>query len=484
LTAIKILFTTFFMSLNNASDLAFTSALKQAKLIKERQVTPLDLTEMYLDRIAKYDSQVGSFYYVARESAIADAKSKNAQLEQTVDTSGLPPFFGVPIAIKDLKSVVDMPISYGVFALKDKIATYDEGVVSKIKQAGFIILGKTATSQLASFPYTEPEGFAPTRNPWNLDYTPGGSSGGSAAAVAAGFCAIALGGDAGGSIRGPAACCGLVGIKPSRGRISFAPVGDRLSGLGTHGIVTRTVADAAAFLDIATGYITGDPYWLEPPETSFLSHTQQSSLPLKVGYTTSLLPVGEPAPECQQAVTQIVKQLESLGHTAIPQAIDLTPLIEPFKIVWSSAVAGSGVPAEALSPMNQWVLSQSGTAGEYFQAVTQIQLFARQIVNLFAQFDVLVAPTYMHPAIKIGEWQNLTPEATFSKIANWILPCPPFNVTGQPVINVPAGFDTNGVPLGVQLIGQPNAEATIIALASQLEQAQPWSHLRPNKFNS
>jgi amidase len=132
--------------------------------------------------------------------------------------------------------------------------------------------------------------------------------------------------------------------------------------------------------------------------------------------------------------------------------------------------------------MNQWVLSQSGTAGEYSQAVTQMQLFARQLVSLFTQIDVLVAPTYMHPAIKIGEWQNLNPEATFQKIANWILPCPPFNVTGQPVINIPAGFDANGVPLGVQLVGQPNAEATIITLAAQLEQAQPWSHLRPDKF--
>ncbi|MFM2313930.1 MAG: hypothetical protein RLZZ04_3206 [Cyanobacteriota bacterium] len=470
------------MSLNNTSELAFTSALEQAKLIKERQITPLELTELYLDRIAKYDSQVGSFNYVAREMAIADAQSKTAQLGETIDTSSLPPFFGVPIAIKDLKSVADMPMSYGLFALKDQIAKYDEGVVSKIKQAGFIILGKTATSELGSFPYTEPEGFAPTRNPWNLDYTPGGSSGGSAAAVAAGFCAIALGGDAGGSIRGPAACCGLVGVKPSRGRISFSPVGDRLSGLGTHGIVTRTVADAAAFLDVATGYITGDPYWLEPPAVSFFTSSQQSTPALKIGYVTSILPVGEPTSECQQAVNHVVQQLAAMGHTLIPQAIDLSPLIEPFTRVWSSAVAGSGIPPEVLSPLNRWVMSQSGTAGEYLQAVTQMQLFARQLVSLFAQIDVLIAPTYMHPAIKIGAWQDLSPEVTFQNIVNWILPCPPFNVTGQPVINLPAGFDAQGVPLGVQLVGQPNAEATIIALAAQLEQAQPWSQLRPANF--
>ena len=470
------------MSAPKPPNLAFSSALEQAQLIKERQVTPLELTQMYLERIAQYDSQINSFNYVATESAIADAKEKTRELEETLDPKQLAPFFGVPIAIKDLKFVADMPINYGVAALREQVAEFDEGIISKIKQAGFIILGKTATSQLGSFPYTEPEGFPPTRNPWNLDHTPGGSSGGSAAAVAAGFCALALGGDAGGSIRGPAACCGLVGIKPSRGRISFAPVGDRLSGLGTHGILTRTVADGAAFLDLVSGYTTGDPYWLEPPVVDFLSSTQQVLPKLKIGYLTSVLPVGEPAPECQQSVAKIVQQLESMGHTLLPQEIDLSPLIEPFTIVWASAVAASGVPPEVLSSMNQWVVNQSSSAGEYLQAVTKMQVFARQLVSLLAQIDVLVAPTYMHPAIRVGEWQDLSPEKTLEMIVNWILPCPPFNVTGQPVINIPAGFDPQGVPLGVQLVGRPNAEETIIALAHQLEQTQPWSQLKPPRF--
>lgn len=281
---------------------------------------------------------------------------------------------------------------------------------------------------------------------------------------------------------GAAACCHLVGIKPSRGRISFAPVGDRLSGISAHGIVTRTVADAAAFLDIASGYLPGDPYWLEQPERSFLSHTQPDLSSLKIGYVNSLLPLGKPSPECQQAVTQTVEQLVSLGHTLVPQEIDLYPLIEPFTMIWSSAVAGSGIPPEVLSPLNQWVMSLSGTAGEYLQAVTQMQVFARQLVSLFTQIDVLVVPTYMHSAIKIGEWQNLSPEEIFQNIVNWILPCPPFNATGQPVINIPAGFDHNGVPLGVQLVGRPKAEATVIALAAQLEQIQAWSKLRPDNF--
>ena len=470
------------MPAKNPTDLAFATALEQAKLIKERQVTPLKLTELYLSRIERYNSQLGCFYYVAKESAIADARQKTEQIAQTVDSRYLPPFFGVPIGIKDLKSVADMPITYGIAALKDQVANYDEGVVAKIRQAGFIILGKTATAQLGSFPYTEPEGFAPTRNPWNSNYTPGGSSGGSAAAVAAGLCAIALGGDAGGSIRGPASCCNLIGLKPSRGRISFAPVGDRLSGLGTHGVLTRTVADAAAFLDVTAGYITGDPYWLPSPPVPFVASTEEKLPPLKIGFVTSLLPLGEPAAECQQGVAKIVEHIKALGHQTIPKAIDLSALIEPFTTVWASAVAASGIPPEVLSPMNQWVVTQSGTAGEYLQAVTQMQLFARQIVSLFAQIDILILPTYMHPAIKIGEWVNLNPEDTYQKIVNWIFPCPAFNVTGQPVINIPAGFDSNNVPFGVQLVGKPNDEASIISLASQLEQALSWSQQRPKEF--
>ena len=171
-----------------------------------------------------------------------------------------------------------------------------------------------------------------------------------------------------------------------------------------------------------------------------------------------------------------------MGHQTTPQAIDVTPLIEPFKIVWSSAVAAAGIPPEALSPMNRWVFSQSGTAGEYAQAVTQMQVFARQLVGLFAEFDVLVTPTYMHPAIKVGAWRDLSPEEAFERIVNWILPCPPFNVTGQPAINIPAGCDRQGVPFGVQLVGKPSDEATIIALAAQLERAKPWRQLKPEQF--
>jgi amidase len=294
----------------NETDLAFTPAVELAQLIRRREVSPLQLVEIYLQRIERLNPQLGSYFTVTAELAIADAKAKTEMLATAVD---LPPFFGVPISIKDLNTVAGVPCTYGNPALLNNIPEYDDGVVTRIKQAGFTILGKTATSEIGSFPYTEPTGFPPARNPWNLEYTPGGSSGGAAAAVAAGLCAIAQGSDGGGSIRGPAACCGLVGIKPSRGRVTKAPVGDRLGGIAANGPIARTVADAAAMLDAISGYVTGDPYWLPDPEPSFLAATQEKISGLRIAFSTTIPPLGTADANCQQGVLQTVQLLEQLG---------------------------------------------------------------------------------------------------------------------------------------------------------------------------
>jgi amidase len=460
----------------NKTDLAFTSALEQAQLIRSGEVSPVELVELYLERIQQLNGQIGSYFTVMAESAIAEAKAKAELLSKSKE---LPPFFGVPIAIKDLNPVAGVPCTYGVPVLKNEMATYDDGVVTRIRHAGLIILGKTATSELGSFPYTEPTGFPPTRNPWSLDHTAGGSSGGSASAVAAGLCAIAQGSDAGGSIRGPAFCCGLVGIKPSRGRVSWAPVGDRLSGLSSNGPIARTVADAAALLDVMSGYITGDPYWLPDPQPSFLAATAQQLGRLRIAFTTSISPVGEAHTACQRAVHDTVNRLQDMGHIVEPGCPDFSGLIEPFTSIWQSAVGASGIPQEVLQPLNQWLLAQNGTAGDYLRAVSQMQAIARQIVAFFDNVDVLITPTYMHSAISIGEWANLTPENTLQQMINWIAPCPPFNASGQPAIAIPTGFDDSGLPIGIQLVGRPATESTLIALAAQLEAAQPWSQHRP-----
>lgn len=460
----------------NSVDLAFTSALEQAELIRRRQVSPLELVELYLNRISQLNPQLGAFFTVTAEQALADAKAKTELLTQGDE---FPPFFGVPISIKDLNYVAGVPCTLGNPALINNIATYDDGVVTRLQYAGFINLGKTATSELGSCPYTEPTGLPPARNPWNLDFTPGGSSGGAAAAVAAGLGAVAQGSDGGGSIRGPASCCGLVGIKPSRGRISFAPVGDRLSGLATLGPIARNVADAAALLDVMSGYVTGDPYWLPDPEPSFLAATKQTPGQLRIAFSTSLPPMGEADTACQGAVQQTVQLLEQLGHIVEPGCPDMNDLVEPFAAVWQAGVATAGIPPQILQPFNQWLIQRTGNAGEYMQAVAQVQAIARRIVAFFDNYDVLVLPTFLHQTIRVGEWANLSPEETFHKIIHWIAPCAPFNASGQPAISIPAGFDDNNVPIGVQLIGKPAAESTLISLAAQLEAAKPWSHQRP-----
>lgn len=458
----------------NSVDRAFTPALQLAESIRAREVSPLEIVNLYLERIDRLNPELGSYFTVTADRAIDLASSQTEQLAGLNKSQELPPFFGVPIGIKDLTPVAGVPCTYGTQALLGNISSYSESVVWRIEAAGFNILGKTATSQIGSLPYTEPEGFPPARNPWNLDYTPGGSSGGSAAAVAAGLCAIAQGSDGGGSIRGPASCCGLVGIKPSRGRVSWAPVGDHLSGISANGPLARTVADAAALLDVISGYTTGDPYWIPDSNPTFLEASRQKPGKLRIAFSTDIPPVGEAEDICQQAVLETVKLLTDLGHDVEPGCPDFTGLIEPFIAIWQSGAAASGIPGPALEPMNRWLLERTISAGEYLRAVNQMQVISRRIVGFFEKFDVLVLPTYLHSPIRIGEWADLSCEETLQRIVNWIAPCPPFNASGLPAIALPAILDNNGLPVGIQIIGRPAAEATLIALAAQMEAAKPF----------
>jgi amidase len=455
-------------------NLEFISALELSNLIHKKEISPLELTKFYLARIAKIDDQLGSFVHVARDSALEDAKQKTEILGQTQDTSTLPLFFGIPTAIKDLYPVTGMPISYGNAFIKDQISEYDAGIVSKIKQAGLIILGKTATSELGSLPYTESVGLPPSRNPYNLDYTSGGSSGGAAAAVASGLIPVAPASDGGGSVRGPAFCCGLVGLKPSRGRISNAPVGDYQGGIATHGCLSRTVADSAALLDVLSGYITGDPYWLSNPNISFLEAMKQKTKPLKIAFATSVLPSGSADAILQTQITETAHLLEDMGHSLTETCPDFTSLVEPFIILWQSGVSSVSFPDEILTPMNRWLKSQCDSLSDYLQAVHKMQVISRQIVGFFDHFDVLLLPTYLRPPIKVGEWAELPPQETLPKIIDWINPCPPFNATGQPAIAIPTGFTDSGLPIGVQLVGKPTDEMTILQLAYQLENIKQW----------
>ncbi|HEY9703252.1 MAG TPA: amidase family protein, partial [Allocoleopsis sp.] len=212
--------------------------------------------------------------------------------------------------------------------------------------------------------------------------------------------------------------------------------------------------------------------WLSPPEISFLSASQRLPNKLKIAFATNIKPIGNADEKTTQSVVNTAKKLADLGHELIEIPLDLTGLIEPFVKVWQGGVAAAGIPPELLSPLNQWILSQVGTVGEYLQAVSTMEIIARQIISLFDNFDVLLLPVYMHTPIKIGEWAELSVTETFLKIVNWVAPCPPFNASGQPAISLPVEFDQEtGLPIGLQLVGKPGDESTIISLASQLENA-------------
>jgi amidase len=467
----------------NSVDLAFLPALEQARLIRTQAISPLELVEIYLDRIERLNPALGAYVVVMADQAIADAKAKTEHLMAS-DPAELPPLFGVSVSVKDLNPVAGVACAYGIRAACERLATYDDNIVSKLRQAGLIILGKTATSQMGSLPYTEPMGFPPARNPWNLDYTPGGSSGGAAAALAAGLCAISQGSDGGGSLRGPAFCCGLVGLKAARGRVSFSPVGERMNGMAINGPLAHTVADTAALLDVLSGYEVGDPYWLPDPEPSFLAGLNTPLRSLRIGYATGFEPIGEADALCRQAIYETVQRVEELGHVAEEMTFpDLSDLIEPFIVVWQCVLAEAGVPWIVLEKMNRWLYWRAWriNSGAYLRAVTQLQQVARQIVQFSYSYDVLILPVYMHQAIRIGEWKRLRPAKILENVVNWVAPCPPFNASGQPALSIPtAAFGPNGLPMGVQLIGRPADEATLLGLAAQLEAAYPWHHQRPD----
>lgn len=464
----------------DTNTIAFASALDQAQWLRDRVISPLELTQLYLDRIEQYDSQLGSFFSVFADAALREADVKTEELLRR-DLETLPPFFGVPTAIKDLNSMANVPFSLGVAALRENVGTFDEDLVQRLRSAGFTILGKTATCELGLFPYTEPPGFPPTRNPWHLDYTPGGSSGGAAAAVAAGLCPVAQGSDGGGSIRTPAGCCGLVGLKPARGRLSHAPVGEQLGGVATNGMLTRTVGETAALLDVLAGYVTGDPYWLPAPAIPFAHLRAETLKPLKIAWGTQFETVGSAAPICVAAVEQTVQQLMALGHHLTAQCPSIAALREPFQKIWQATVIASGLPLELLSPIAQWLGQAAPSLGDYLQAVQEMQMASRQLVAFFADYDALLLPIHLHAPLKIGELANSSPPETVERIIHWIAPCPLANATGLPAIALPAIQDENGVPIGIQIVGKPADEATLIQLALQLEMVNNWPSLQ-NQF--
>jgi amidase len=462
------------MSAAAASELCFAEAGELARLVRQREVSAVELVELYLDRIERLDPALNAFVTV-------DADGARAAAAAPLDG----PFAGVPIAIKDLTETAGLRTTYSAKALADYVPSFDSAVVRRIREAGFVLLGKTNTPELGTLGVTESELNGACRNPWDVTRTPGGSSGGAAAAVAAGLAPIAHGSDGGGSIRIPASCCGLVGLKPSRGRVSSAPWPTGLFGLATHAPIARTIRDVAALLDVMSGYELGDEHVAPPPERAFAEEALRPPGRLRIGVTVDP-PVDVPvADECVAAVRDTADVLTGLGH----DVVEATPhwngeeLSRNFLRVWRQGPATSGIDPGQLEPHNRALAVDAAKtpAPELARSLQFLRTEARRFLALWEDLDVLVTPTLALPPVPIGwsfEGSEDDPLAVVARQRLFVPFTQIFNITGQPALSLPL-HRSGDLPIGVQLAAGPFEEATLVRLGAQLEAERPWADRRP-----
>ena len=472
------------------SDLHDLTLLEQASAVRRREVSPVELVDHYLDRIERLNGEVGAFVHVAPDLARVAAKTAE---QQATDGADLPPLHGVPTAIKDLYLTADMPTSFGTGAFAPMELGIDEAFVTKLRAAGTISLGKTATPEFGAPCYTEPEGHPPARTPWDLTRSAGGSSGGAGTAVASGLVPAAPGSDGGGSIRIPSSVNGLVGIKTSRGRVSTAPLSAEISGLSVHGPLARTVRDAAALLDAMAGPSTQDWIWHGPPASgTFLAACDDEPRGLRIGrYITPAVAGAQVHPDCVAAYEHASALLAELGHHLEDHTTSFgSDLIPLFENLWAVEFAALPVPPEAesgLRPLTAWLRERgrSLSALQIWEALSQLRTKARQELELTAQYDAVLTPTLAQPPALVGGLRDDSdPARDFENQKRFTPFTAPYNMSGQPSINVPLHWTEPGdgsptLPIGVQLVGRPGDEATLLRLAAQLEAAEPWAHRRP-----
>lgn len=460
------------------TDLAFLPAVELARLVRARQVSPVELLDGCLERIERLDSRVNSIVTVDAERARETARAAEARAGDA-DT---PAFHGVPIAIKDLHLTEGLRTTFGTKSLAGYVPDVDDESVRRIRDAGFVIVGKTNVPEFGSVPVTEPDLHGPCRNPWDTERTPGGSSGGAAAALAAGLVPIAHGSDGGGSLRIPASNCGVFGLKPARGRVSNGPLfGDRLAGLSVSGPVTRHVVDAGALLDVMAGYAVGDPHWAPPPARPFAEEAVLDPPPLRVGLVTTS-PLTTLQPEVVAAAESAGRLLEGLGHTVEPFELPVDQQLAAwFKVLWTVGIAALPVDPATLEPFNAGLHERGSavSAPQLMQAVAGLQMATRSIVAASLAFDVVLSPTLGEPPLRIGEMAGLDVDAAFDRATAYVGFTPVANITGQPAMSLPLGWSDDGLPLGVMVTGRPADEATLLRLAGQVQRAADWSHRRP-----
>lgn len=460
------------------------TALEQGAAIAHREVSSLELTNHYLERSEQFDAVVGAFALRTPDEARSQAKMADAD----VDRVGLSPLHGVVIPPKDLNAWAGVQCRLGSAAFHF-IPETDDHVVIRMKEAGFVFTGKTNTPELGLPAYTEPEVAPPARSPFDLNRTAGGSSGGAAAAVAAGLVAAAVGSDGGGSIRIPASCCGLVGLKPSRGRVSNGPNGESIGELGVQGPIARTVADAAAILDVLSAPFVGDEFHATPLArgNTFLQASQSPVPRLRIGrFATPIIVECAVDVEVLQGYDSTAALLESLGHEVIAVASPFPhEVFSYFETLWSSLTAAIEFEDEQfaqLRPLTLWLYEkgQRVTGAQLARTVSQLRTIAREAIQQMNEFDVILTPTLAQLPPAIGAIRNdADPAADFQAQCEFTPFTSPFNMTGQPAISLPLHWTPEGLPVGMQFIGRPLEEGTLISLAAQLEQAQPWLDKHP-----
>jgi amidase len=470
------------------SELLLRPAGDLAGLVRGGEVSARELVEASLRRIDELQPMVNAFTHVAYESALAAADA--------IKPGDPRPYAGVPIAIKDNRPVEGMPLTMGSGLFGEFVPRHDAFLVRRLRNAGFVIVGKTSMPEMGILPTTEPRRFGPTRNPWNIDRTPGGSSGGAAAAVAVGMVPVAHGNDGGGSIRIPASCCGLVGLKPARGRVSVGPDGGQ-SFLVADGVLTRSVADTAGVLDVLAGAELGDAAWAPPPPAAgFAALAQGDPGRLRIGLATA--PPYEGAaidPVCSQAAHDAAAQFQSLGHaveeitppwTGLDLLRDFTRAFGPLISLstWlGGRIVGREPTPDDVEPLTWalWERSRAQDTISYLAAEGRLESVARSLVTFFEPYDAVLTPALGGRPVPIGEIDGLgaDPMIKYRKSAAFTPFTAIVNVTGQPAISLPLYHGDDGLPTAVQLIGRPAREDVLLALATQLERALPWADRLP-----
>ena len=458
---------------------------EQAHALAEGTVTSVELTTRSLDAIEALQPTLNSFTIVRREAALTEA----AEADRRLAAGERAPLLGVPTAIKDETDLVGHPTAFGC-AGDWPIATQDAALVTKLRAAGAVIVGKTNTPELGQWPFTENATFGATRNPWSPDHSPGGSSGGTSAAVASGVVTAGFGADGAGSIRIPCAWTNLVGIKPQRGRVSTMPGPELFHGLTVYGPLSRTVAEAAYLLDVASGPMPGDRHTPPPPAEPYLAAAGREPGPLRIALSTRAPFSGFPVsldPDVRAAVTRLAGVLADLGHEVIEDnprygAIGTTFLPRSLAGLndWVRRVPDPSLldPRTRANARNGRAFRGPAVAG----ALAMEKVMQRQVGAIFTRVDVVLAPTTAQPPLLVGATEGASSTRTDRVI---IGACPytwPWNVLGWPSINVPAGFVRSGLPVGAQLMGPANSESLLISLAAQLEAAERWyEHVPPHR---